>query len=49
MNFRPQYLQNVVFHQERADGIRHTLIVDELRIDDDPVAANPLTAPGDVL
>jgi len=46
--FRPQYLQNVVFHQGRADGVRHTLIIDELRIDDDRVAGDPLTAPEDV-
>ena len=26
---------NVVFHQGRADGVRHTLIVDEIRVDDD--------------
>src|SRR6266851_2073420 len=45
--FRPEYLQTVVFHQGRADGARHTLIVDEIRIDDDsPVRAGaPLTAP----
>ena len=24
--FRPEYLQNVVFHQGRADGARHTLV-----------------------
>jgi exo beta-1,2-glucooligosaccharide sophorohydrolase (non-reducing end) len=48
--FRPEYLQNVVFHQGRADGARHTLIVDEIRIDDDfPVSAGaPLTAPQSV-
>ncbi|MBZ5683318.1 MAG: hypothetical protein LAO24_24815 [Acidobacteriia bacterium] len=45
-NFRPEYLQNVVFHQARADGVRHTLIVDEVRVDDDPAAdAAPLPAP----
>jgi hypothetical protein len=43
-NFRPEYLQNVVFHQNRADGVRHTLIVDEFRVDDDP-AANAATLP----
>jgi hypothetical protein len=37
--FRPLDLQNVVFHQGRADGIQHTLIVDEFRIDDDSPAA----------
>src|SRR5581483_9217266 len=34
--FRPQYLQNVVFHQGRADGMQHTLIIDEMRVDADP-------------
>jgi len=34
--FRPEYLQNVVFHQGRADGVQHTLIVDEFRIGSDP-------------
>jgi exo beta-1,2-glucooligosaccharide sophorohydrolase (non-reducing end) len=36
--FRPEYLRNVVFHQGRADGVRHTLIIDEIRIDDDLTA-----------
>jgi exo beta-1,2-glucooligosaccharide sophorohydrolase (non-reducing end) len=35
-DFHPEYVRNVIFHQGRADGARHTLIVDELRIDDDP-------------
>jgi exo beta-1,2-glucooligosaccharide sophorohydrolase (non-reducing end) len=34
--FQPQYLRNIVFHQGRADGIRHVLIIDEIRVDDDP-------------
>lgn len=42
--FRPQFLQNVVFHQGRADGVRHTLIVDEVRVDDDR-GANTNEAP----
>jgi hypothetical protein len=48
--FRPAYLQNIIFHQGRADGVRHTLIVDELRIDDDPArtAVAPLAAPENV-
>ena len=33
--FQPEGVQNVVFHQGRADGVRHTLIIDEVRIDDD--------------
>jgi exo beta-1,2-glucooligosaccharide sophorohydrolase (non-reducing end) len=46
--FRPQYLQNVVFHQGRADGVQHTLIVDEFRIDDHPAKAAPLPPPQNV-
>ena len=34
--FRPQFLQDVVFYQGRPDGVRHTLIIDEIRVDDDP-------------
>ena len=43
--FRPEYLQNIVFHQGRADGVRHTLIVDEIRIGDDPAANSATTLP----
>lgn len=42
--FRPEYLQNIIFHQGRADGARHTLIIDEIRVGDDPpvgAAASP--------
>jgi hypothetical protein len=48
--FRPQYLENVVFHQNRPDGVQHTLIVDEFRIDGDPVnsSADKLPAPQNV-
>ena len=37
--FRPEYLRSVVFHQGRADGVQHVLILDEIRMDDDPPAA----------
>ena len=37
--FHPEYLRNVVFHQGRADGVQHVLIIDEIRMDDDPPAA----------
>jgi hypothetical protein len=33
--FRPQYLRNIIFLQGRADGVRHKLVLDEIRIDDD--------------
>lgn len=48
-DFHPQYMQNVIFHQGRADGHQHTLLIDEIRIDDDPAADQPLLAsPGHV-
>ena len=36
--FRPSSIQNVVFHQGRADGVRHTLLIDEVSVNDDPPA-----------
>ena len=42
--FHPQYLQSVIFHQGRADGARHTLIVDEVRVDDDAANAESKSA-----
>lgn len=36
--FRPERLQSIVFHQRRADGVRHVLIVDDIRVDDEPAA-----------
>jgi hypothetical protein len=44
-DFHPEQLQAVVFHQERPDGVRHTLIVDELLVDDDPAADSTATLP----
>ena len=32
--FQPRYLRNITFHQGQADGARHTLLLDEIRIDD---------------
>jgi hypothetical protein len=37
--FHPQYLQDVIFLQGRADGASHRLIIDEVRVDDDPAAS----------
>jgi exo beta-1,2-glucooligosaccharide sophorohydrolase (non-reducing end) len=46
--FHPEYLQNVIFHQARADGVQHTLILDEFRVDDDPPTdPSPTLAPPD--
>ncbi len=47
--FRPQDLQNIIFHQGRADGVRHTLIIDEIRVGDDvPANGASLPAPANV-
>ena len=47
--FQPEYLRSVVFHQGRADGARHTLILDEIRMDDDPPASEArLSAPANL-
>ena len=49
--FQPERMQSLIFHQRRADGKRHVLIVDDVRIDDetapDAVPA-PLPAPDGV-
>jgi len=34
--FHPELLQNIIFHQDKPDGARHTLILDEIRVDDAP-------------
>jgi len=34
--FHPERLQSLVFHQGRADGVKHVLIIDDVRVDDDP-------------
>jgi hypothetical protein len=46
--FKPEYLRSITFHQGRADNQRHTLIVDEIRIDDDLAASPVLPAPTNV-
>jgi hypothetical protein len=38
--FHPEELRNVIFRQGRADGVRHTMIVDEIRVDDDAPAGS---------
>ncbi|MGA2170536.1 MAG: glucoamylase family protein [Terracidiphilus sp.] len=43
--FKPEYLRSITFHQNRADDVRHTLIVDEIRVDDDPVGGATLPVP----
>jgi hypothetical protein len=34
--FHPQHLDVIILHQGRADGVAHALILDEIRVDDDP-------------
>lgn len=47
--FRTEYVRSVVFQQGKADAAKHTLIVDELRMDDDPPAdEHRLSAPKNV-
>src|SRR5450631_3614874 len=38
--FRLESLQNIIFHQGRGDGARHTLIIDEIRVGDDAPASS---------
>jgi len=46
--FRPEYLRSITFHQSRADDVRHTLIVDEIRVDDDTAGAAAPPVPTNV-
>jgi hypothetical protein len=46
--FHPEYTQSVTFYQGRPDGVPHTLIVDEMRVDKDPPAGKTLPAPSHV-
>jgi hypothetical protein len=46
--FKPEYVRSITFHQSRADDVRHTLIVDEIRVDDDPAVSAVLPALTDV-
>src|ERR1700739_2657571 len=46
--FRAEYLQSLIFQQDHADNARHTLIVDEIRVDDAPTPHTALAAPTDL-
>jgi len=37
--FHPERLQSVIFHQGVADAVPHTLLIDNIRVDDDPAPA----------
>ena len=40
--FHPEYVASVIFHQGQADGAKHTLIVDEIRIADEAASGSGL-------
>src|SRR5262249_55187156 len=44
-DFHPEQLQAVIFHQGNADGVRHTIILDELRVDDAPASDTQVSLP----
>ena len=46
--FNPAYIQSLTLHQDRADNIRHTLIVDEIRVADEPASNHALAAPANL-
>jgi hypothetical protein len=41
--FRPENLQDVIFRQDKADGVRHTLLIDEVRVEDGASGAKSST------
>jgi len=44
--FHPEHLQSLIFSQGRADGAAHSLVVDDVRVQDEAAPAAPvLTAP----
>lgn len=47
--FHSEHLQSVIFHQRRADGVPHTLVIDDIRIDDDAADTAPLPVPQQVV
>jgi hypothetical protein len=46
--FRPEYLQSLTFYQGLPDNQRQTLIIDEIRVADEPAPQRPLLAPTDL-
>ena len=46
--FRPEYLQSLAFHQGAPDNVRHTLIVDEIRVADEPLAQSVFPTPANL-
>ena len=46
--FRPEYLQSLTFHQGANDNVRHTLIIDEIRVADPPQHEPALSTPANL-
>ncbi len=44
--FEARFLVNVLFHQGRADGVRHALLIDEVRVDDEAAYKTGMPANG---
>src|SRR5678815_4434201 len=42
--FIPEQLQSVIFLQGRADGAEHTVLVDQVHVDDEPASTSPALA-----
>jgi hypothetical protein len=47
--FKPNYLQSLTFHQDRADNVRHTLVIDEIRVGDSPASDATLPGPSNLV
>src|SRR5690349_9584498 len=48
-DFHPEHLQNITFLQGRADGARHVLLLDEIRVDNNVTTSlTPMPAPQNV-
>jgi hypothetical protein len=47
--FHPEHLQNITFLQGRADGARHVLLLDEIRVDNNVATSpSPMSAPQNI-
>ena len=46
--FHPEHLQNITFLQGRADGARHVLLLDEIRVDNNVATSLAPTAPQNI-
>jgi len=46
--FNPEDTQAITFYQGRADNQRHTLLLDEVRVDDEPTADESVVTPANV-